>query len=124
MSDKTKNTIGWNAQVLMIAGFAFFAFTKLTGSPEVVANFERWGYPHGFVYLIGAVEALGVLLLLSPRTAGYGAILLIGTMVGAVATHLMNGEAAYIGMPLLFTAILAAILWARTPLFLQRILAK
>ncbi len=121
MSDKTKNIIGWIAQVLMIAGFAFFAITKLTGNPEVVANFERWGYPDGFVYLIGAVEAIGALLLFTPRTAGYGALLLIGTMFGAVATHLMKGEAAFIGMPLIFTAILAVVLWARKPAILQRI---
>ncbi len=120
MTDKTKNIIGWIAQVLMIAGFAFFALGKLTGNPEVVANFERWGYPDGFVYLIGVVEAIGALLLIVPRTAGYGALLLIGTMVGAVGTHLMNGEAAYIGMPLIFTLILAVVFWIRKPAFLQK----
>ena len=43
----------------------------------------RW-----FLYLTGALEVAGAILLLIPRTSGLGALMLAGVMVGAIVTHL------------------------------------
>ena len=120
MNAKTKNTIGWIAQVLMAAGFLYYAYPKLLGVEVAVQNFQRWGYPDGFHYLIGAVELIGAIMLLSPKYAGYGALLLLGAMGGAVITHLINDEAGAIVIPLAFSLVLGVVLWARTPSFLKK----
>ena len=53
--------------------------------------FRRWGYPDGFYLVIGAVEVIGGLLLLIPRTASYSAIMLAIVMLGAAATQMLRG---------------------------------
>jgi len=122
MNPKTKNILVWVAQGLMAAGFLFFGYSKVTSNPEIVANFERWGYPYGVHLLIGVIEIIGGLLLLIPKAAGYAAIVLIGNMVGAIATHLMNSEAAYIGLPLIFMVLLVVVLWGRMPEPIKKLL--
>ncbi len=54
--------------------------------------FERWGYPVWFRYLIGILETAGGALLLVPRTATYGAGVLLPVMVGAFITRLRDGQ--------------------------------
>lgn len=56
--------------------------------------FERWGYPVWFRYLIGVLETVGGALLLVPRTATYGAGVLLPVMVGAFITRLRDGRPA------------------------------
>jgi len=45
MNPNTKNAVAWVAQVLLAEGFLFFGYGKLSGNPEIVANFERWAIP-------------------------------------------------------------------------------
>ena len=54
--------------------------------------FERWGYPVWFRYLIGGLETVGGALLFVPRTATYGAGMLIPVMLGAFVTRLNDGR--------------------------------
>jgi len=56
------------------------------------AAFERWGYPVWFRYLIGGLETVGGALLFVPRTATYGAGMLIPVMLGAFVTLLNDGR--------------------------------
>src|SRR4029434_9654168 len=66
------------------------------GSQKFTSNtwermFRRWGYPDGFYLVIGAVEVIGGILLLIPRTASYSAIMLAVVMIGAAATQILRG---------------------------------
>jgi len=63
-------------------------FFKFTGAPEAVYIFERLGVEPWGRYATGIVELVTVVFLLIPRTAGVGALLAIGLMVGAVGSHL------------------------------------
>jgi uncharacterized membrane protein YphA (DoxX/SURF4 family) len=63
-------------------------YFKFTGHPESVALFSKLGVePWGRV-ATGIIELIAGILLLIPTTASIGALLGIGLMVGAIASHL------------------------------------
>src|SRR5580704_19003963 len=78
----------WILQVGAAGMFLMVGFSKLSGDPQLVGLFDAIGLGQWFRYVTGSVEVLGALLLLIPRLSGLGALLLAGTMLGAVATHL------------------------------------
>ncbi len=84
---KLKVVTGLLTLIFLLSGGA-----KLLGLDFELEAFERWGYPLWFMYLTGAVEVLGAVVLLIPRLAAVAALGLSGVMVGAVATHLMHSE--------------------------------
>lgn len=89
LSTTTKNRAVWGVRILLALAFAAAGTAKLMGVPQMVANFEAMGFGQWFRYVTGAVELLGVVLILLPRTGFFGGLWLGGTMVGAVATHLL-----------------------------------
>ena len=50
--------------------------------------FDKIGLGQWFRYLTGGLEVTGAILLLIPTTEVLGGVLLVMTMVGAIATHL------------------------------------
>lgn len=68
--------------------------------------FERWGYPVWFRYVIGVLETAGGALLLVPRTAAYGAGVLLPVMVGAFITRLGDGRPADLVAILVYMTLL------------------
>ncbi|UPJ49204.1 DoxX family protein [Bradyrhizobium sp. 200] len=74
---------GLLALVFMAAGGA-----KLYGVPMLVEEFQHIGLGQWFRYVTGGLEIMGAILLLLPRKAALGALLLICIMIGAVITHL------------------------------------
>ena len=66
--------------------------SKLTGAEQQVKGFAAMGYPNGFVYVAGVIEVLGAILLLIPKTAVYGVLLLGATMVVATLLGAEDGR--------------------------------
>ena len=114
-TSRGKNITSWVLQILMALLFALGASGKLMGSPGVIEMFEGWGFPAGFHLVIGALELLGAIGLLIPRTAGYAALCLIGVMIGAAGTHLTAGEGLQVLRPIAFMVPLAIIVVLRRP---------
>lgn len=112
---KRKTIISWVLQVLLALLFVAASAGKLTSNPQVVEMFESWGYPAGFMLLIGVLELAGAVGLLIPRTAGYAAMGLIGLMIGAALTHLLNNEGMQVLRPIAFMVPLIAIVLLRRP---------
>lgn len=90
-------------------GLILALFFIINGWPKIAsggkgwnAQFESWGYTTDFVLVIGILEILGGVMVLIPRVAFYGAILLTVIMAGAVYTHLSTG----IGSPALAIILL------------------
>ena len=79
-------------QVLLALFFAIQGIVKLTGSPSWISRFQAWGYPANSHLAVGLAEVVGAVLLLIPRFARFGALLLLAIMIGATATHLIHGE--------------------------------
>jgi uncharacterized membrane protein YphA (DoxX/SURF4 family) len=99
------------ALVLLMAGVS-----KLAGAPEQVAGFEAWGFPPGFVTLVGALEVLGAILLVVPRSRLVGAAIVLPVMLGAVATHVLHDDAVHAppaAVLAVFTGLAAFLAWRR-----------
>ena len=97
MTMKTLAKVGyWLLAALLGLSFLAAGWPKLMPNDNMVARFENWGYSAEFAVVIGVLEMLGGLLVLIPKLAIYGAILIGILMLGAIYTHLSTG----IGSPL------------------------
>ena len=105
----------WALAGLLALAFLAVGSFKLMGDQMHVDNFERWGYPIWFMYVVGVVEVLGALSLLYPRTAAWGALLLTGNMTGATITHLLASEWAMAPVPLVLGVLLVVLAKLRWP---------
>src|SRR5213594_405694 len=85
---RMRTTVLWVAQVLVAAMFLFSGGLKLAGAPVLVKTFDLIGIGQWFRYVTAAIEVVSAVLLLVPGAAVFGALLLIPTMIGAIATHL------------------------------------
>lgn len=86
--------------------------------------FRAWHFPVWFRVLIGVLETVAALLLLTRRTAFIGALIIIAVMLGAMATHVYWGRPAQITseiLPLVLATLVAlgrrksVILWRPIP---------
>jgi uncharacterized membrane protein YphA (DoxX/SURF4 family) len=91
--------------VLLGAMFLFAGGTKLAGLPMHVEHFAHWGYPSWFMYVTGFIETLSAVLVLIPKTRFYGAVLLICTMLGAIATNARANELDRLPVPVVMLAL-------------------
>ena len=78
----------WLVRGLLALAFVAAGGAKLYGVPMLVEEFQHIGLGQWFRYFTGGLEILGAILLLLPRKAALGALLLICIMTGAVITHL------------------------------------
>jgi putative oxidoreductase len=87
---KAPRRIGsWALQGLVAAAFLAAGGAKLAGVPFMVQLFDQIGVGQWFRIVTGVVEIIGAVALLYPGLASIGGLWLGGTMVGAVATHLL-----------------------------------
>jgi uncharacterized membrane protein YphA (DoxX/SURF4 family) len=77
----------WALAAMLIMVFVRAGWDKFDASSGWARAFTFWGYPVWFRLLIGVLEILAALLLLWPRTAAYGAAIIIVVMVGGMGTH-------------------------------------
>lgn len=99
---------------------AFAVPGKFTGDPVAVGVFGQLGVEPAGRYATGVFEAIGLVLLLAPRTAIYGALLVCGLMTGAVAAHLLVLGVAPGGDPWLLPLAVAALLSSAVLVFRRR----
>jgi putative oxidoreductase len=114
-SDPTGRIINVGLWVLQIGAAGMFlmaAFGKLTSDPQMVGMFDAIGIGQWFRYLTGSLEVLGAILLVIPRLSGLGAWLLVGVMLGAVATHLFIIGGSPL-MAIILLIVVGIIAWGR-----------
>ena len=109
---KALNITLWMLQVLVALVFVGAAAGKLVGSADMIALFDAVGIGQWFRYVTGLLELLGALLLIVPRRAAFGSLLLAGVMAGAVVAHLTLLHTAPTA-PLVLFALTALISWGR-----------
>jgi uncharacterized membrane protein YphA (DoxX/SURF4 family) len=79
----------WLLKGFMALAVIGAALLKLSGDPKMVTEFGEIGFGQGFRYLTGVIEVLGAILLLVPRAARLGALLLLGICVGALVAQIV-----------------------------------
>jgi putative oxidoreductase len=79
----------WALQGIVAAAFLAAGAAKLAGVPFMVQLFDQIGLGQWLRIVTGVVEIIGAVTLLYPGLASIGGLWLGGTMVGAVATHLL-----------------------------------
>ena len=78
-------------QVILGLGFLMFGFMKF-GSKQMVEGFKHYGYPGWFRVFTGLVELISAALVIAgiwnETLAALGGLLIVGTMIGAIFTHI------------------------------------
>ena len=102
----------WVVQIGLAGMFLLAGGSKLLGAPAMVALFNNIGIGQWFRYVTGLIEVGSALALLVPSTAVFGALALVPTMIGAIATELfLVGDSAVPPAVLLLGAV--GVVWAR-----------
>ena len=109
----------WVAQIVVAAMFLMAGGAKFAGAAPMVALFDAIGIGQWFRYVTATVEVAAGLMLLVPKLAAYGALVLAITMLGAVATHvfIIGGSPL---PPLVLLAGSVTIAWDRRDQFASR----
>ena len=86
---KLRNIIDWTLRIVAAVILLQTLYFKFTGQPESVELFSKLGVePWGRIGT-GVIELVAAALLLIPSTVVLGALLGIGLMLGAIASHLL-----------------------------------
>lgn len=106
---KKNKIIYWSLTGLVALGFLMSSFMYLGKSPELVANFNKLGFPVFFVSILGLAKLLGALALVNPwfpklKEWAYAGFTFV--LVGAVWTHISTGTS--FAPALVFLILLAA----------------
>jgi uncharacterized membrane protein YphA (DoxX/SURF4 family) len=79
----------WGLSIFLILVFAKAGWAKFDASSGWARAFSFWGYPTWFRELIGGLELAAAALLIWPRAAAYGAVIVIVVMLGGMGTHVL-----------------------------------
>lgn len=78
-------------QGILGLGFLMFGFMKF-GSKQMVEGFKNYGYPGWFRVFTGLVELISAALVIigiwNETLAAWGGLFIVGTMIGAILTHI------------------------------------
>jgi uncharacterized membrane protein YphA (DoxX/SURF4 family) len=99
-------------KILLGIAFVGAGCAKIYGPPAMVAEFDAVGLGQWFRYFTGALEIIGAILLLMPKTTGFGALLLAGVCGGAFFAQLfaLHGDILH---TIVMAIILLAIAWTQ-----------
>ncbi|MEU9211411.1 DoxX family protein [Streptomyces sp. NPDC048415] len=89
------------------------ALPKLLANPSAVEAFDKLGWGHTGMYVIGALELAGGIALLVPLLDSVAAVALSALMLGAFIVNVTAIHGPYVATPLILILPLALIAWAR-----------
>jgi uncharacterized membrane protein YphA (DoxX/SURF4 family) len=112
-ASRGKTIVLWVLRILLAALFLFASFMKLSGNPDMVAEFDTIGLGQWFRKLTGLLEAIGGIGVLVPSVSVYAAILLLVVDAGAFVA-----QVAILHMDWIHTIVIGAVLGA--VIYLQR----
>jgi hypothetical protein len=87
---KIQSRIGLGLTVLLTLFFLFDAVPKLLSMQWVVEPTVKAGFTAGFVPVMGALLAIGLVLYLIPRTSVFGAVFITAYLGGAVCANVLG----------------------------------
>jgi len=87
-TNRNQAIAAWTIQLALAAAFMAAGSAKFAGLPMIVQIFRQIGLGDWFRYLTACVEIAGVIALLMPGFAAFGALWLAATMFFAILAHL------------------------------------
>jgi putative oxidoreductase len=102
--------VRWILQIVVAVMFLGAGGAKLAGAAPMVQMYDIIGIGQWFRYVTGIIEVGSALMLLVPSLAGFGAVLLACTMVGAIIAHFTVLHSAPTG-PVVLLCLSGAIVW-------------
>jgi hypothetical protein len=115
---RTKVRTGQVVTAVVLLFMIFDGVIHVLRIAPVVDAFRQLGYPLAAAVPLGVVEIVCVALLVMPATRVIGAVLLTAYFGGAIATQVRAGADWF---PVLFPALLGALLWGGLSLFDGRV---
>jgi uncharacterized membrane protein YphA (DoxX/SURF4 family) len=117
---KIQNVLIWALRLIAAVIMLQTLYFKFTAHPQSVHLFTVLGMePWGRIGT-GVLELIASILILYPRTTGYGAVLGTGLMAGALFFHLTKLGIVFDGDAVLFSYALTAFLCCAILAFLYR----
>ncbi len=117
---KNKKRLAWLFQLMAAAILITVGVMKIDGSPENVMMFQALDMEPGGRYLIGIIEIVAGLLLLTDALAATGAFIAIGVMLGAIIAHatvlgyaINNDGGMHLWLLIVLLACCLAVAWLR-----------
>lgn len=107
----------WAFRILMATVFILAALMKLSSQPMMVAEFAKVGLGQWFRFFTGALELVGAVAVLVPRTSVYGALVLLVVDIGAFVAQI-----SVLHMDWIHTIVIGSLLGALA--YLQRPTAR
>ena len=86
----------WLISAFLVWVFAQQGMAKFSDTSGWARALALWHYPVWFRIVIGVLETVAAVLLLTRRTASIGAAIIVVVMLGAMGTHLYWGQARYL----------------------------
>jgi uncharacterized membrane protein YphA (DoxX/SURF4 family) len=115
-----RNIFLWILRLLAAVILLQTLYFKFTADPQSVHLFTILGMePYGRIG-IGVLELIASLLILYPRTTGYGAVLGVGLMAGALFFHLTKLGIVFDGDAVLFIYALIVFVSCSILVFIYR----
>ncbi len=102
----------WAVQIVAGLGLLASGVLKLAGAAPMVELFDAIGAGQWLRYVTGALEVIGATAMLTRRFAGYGGLLLVGVLVGAVLAELLFLGGVWV-RPLPLLVATAVVAWGR-----------
>jgi putative oxidoreductase len=99
----------WAATLVLTIFFMLMGIPKVLGQTGWVTRFRAWGYPDWFLPLVGAGEIAGSIMLMIPRLATLGAMVIATIMVGAAATHIWHRELPRVTPPIVVLVLVTVV---------------
>ncbi|HLA70380.1 MAG TPA: DoxX family protein [Steroidobacteraceae bacterium] len=87
-----RKAILWAVTLFLMQAFVPSGYFKLLDNSGWTEAFAGWGYSESFRRAVGVAEIIAGLVILVPRVASYGALLMFMIMVGAIGTHFRFAE--------------------------------
>jgi uncharacterized membrane protein YphA (DoxX/SURF4 family) len=103
----------WVVATFLVYVFARQGLAKFSDASGWARAFVAWHYPVWFRILIGAIETVACVLLLTRRTASIGAAMIAVVMLGGMGTHLYWGQPRYMTSEALPLALSLVVLVGR-----------
>jgi putative oxidoreductase len=108
-NDGREGRRAWGVSSGLSVFYLLVGIAHVAGNPVIVQHFAAWGYPDAFRVLVGVLEIMGAVGLLSSRLGSIAATLLGLVMAGAVYTHVFRGEPIFALVPAGLLALLVVV---------------